>query len=401
MKLLQIACHKTNIGDGANITGFQKIFSEDAKDFGINVEYYNEEIMDYKLHYGSKDFNSNDFVDFANQFDLIIIGGGGFFSAFKRFSNSACHADFSFNTLDRIKTPIVYYAQGFSVYYGQKYYNTDRLGMLFSYVEKNNARLKVSFRNDGSKLRAKQFIDDNIIENIPEIPDGGFFVPVEEHHHPEIVQGKLNIGLQLAGDKSNFRFNENLTLGKRVLSKLLRKNWGMELISKQLRILEVISNVIEKLVRKEDANLIILPHIYSDLMITQRFTQLLPSDLRRFNTHVSAVLKGHCGARRQFDLYRKLDMVLGMRFHSNVCAYAVGTPSIGLVSHEQLDSMYQSLDSNSYVYLSSPKLKNELQEKIDFLLNNQTEEKAKREKTTQALRLKSKNFHHNILDWMA
>lgn len=355
--------------------------------------------MEYIPHLGEKDFNSTSFIEWANKFDLIIIGGGGFFSAFERFKNTGCHADFTLQTLTQIKTPIVYYAQGFSVYYGQKYHNTDKLESLFQYAKDNPKRVKISFRNDGSKERAAQFITSDVIDSIPIVPDGGFYVPEKNYEHEELSENQINIGIQLAGDKSIFRFQENNKIYMRAIKKFLSLFFNVEVSRNQNKILRNLADEIGRSVKAKSANLILLPHIHSDLAITEKFTHHLSKDLVRFSTNIAGVYRGHSGALRQFDLYRKLDLVIGMRFHANVCAFGVETPSIGLVSHDQLDALYQNLESDDYIYLSDPAFPKKLSRKIDELLTNPSRVLNARKQTLERLRATTKAFHNDIIEW--
>ena len=41
--------------------------------------------------------------------------------------------------------------------------------------------------------------------------------------------------------------------------------------------------------------------------------------------------------------YRGFDLVLGMRFHANVCPIGMGVPTRGLLSYPQLDYLYDEL----------------------------------------------------------
>lgn len=378
--------------------GFQSIFCADMQEKGIEAEFINEEIMEYKPHLGSKDFNSQDFINFANDFDLIIIGGGGFFSAFPAYGNSGCHVDFTFTTLDQIKTPIVYYALGFSTYYGQKYYHTDRLEALLQYAQKNGDRLLVSVRNDGSYDRLKKFIKSEILQSVEVIADGGFFVPVQNHHHLEIEPHRMNIGIQLAGDKTAFRFREVNSLFVRVLRRILKGHMEVKKIRNELKALQSLAHVAERLVREYNANIILCPHIHKDLEITGRFISLLPDDIARFHLKIAGIYRGNEDALKQFDLYRKMNLVLAMRFHSNVCSFALGTPSVGLVTHDQLDEIYKGLKSDSFVYLSDRNLEEKLWDKIQKILKDPEQEKSQRLSKVQDLRKVNKNFHAKIFD---
>lgn len=396
LKVMQIASHRTNIGDGANITGFQKIFKEDAHDY--DVDFINEEIMEYKPHLGDKDFNSKKFIQHANDMDMVVIGGGGFFSAFERFKNTGCHVDFTLETLDQIKTPIVYYALGFAVYYGQQYHNIERLGALLDYANNNAGNVLISLRNDGSHQRLDKILNSSRIKNVSVIPDGGFYVPTIDTEHQELEKGKLNFGLQLAGDKAAMRFQEGSNLPARIARKILGSNWQIETIKEQNRVLKTLADISEWIINEHNGNLILLPHIHSDLAITDRFTHILPRDLVRFNTKIAGVYRGHDGGQKQFDLYKKLDFTMGMRFHSNVCPFGLETPSIGLVSHDQLDGLYEELGCQDYIRIQDQNFGEALKEKISYILKNNENIKLMRREKNKELRNTSKEFHQKMID---
>jgi polysaccharide pyruvyl transferase WcaK-like protein len=394
---MQIASHNTNIGDGANIDGFQRTFLEDARNSGIEVFFHDVEILDFLPHIGKKDFNSQEFIDFANQMDLIVIGGGGFFSAFPRFKNTGCHVDFTINTLDKIKAPIVYYALGFGVYYQQKYHNTDRLKVLLEYSQKNKNRILISLRNDGSYARMRDHLGNDSMREVSVIPDGGFYVRTENSYHPEITKDKINFGIQLAGDKASFRFKEKPSLYKKVINKVGGQKFEIISHENQYRILSDMAFVINELRKDYNLNVVIIPHIISDLKISQEFLSLLPLDFNRYDCSVSSVLRGRPGSRHQFDLYKNLQIVAGMRFHANVCSYALGTPVLGLVSHDQLDGLYNDLSDDSYVFLSSDNFKQEINSKLNELLQENPDERARKvEKNLERLRKTTSDFHQRI-----
>lgn len=397
IKVMQIASHKTNIGDGANITGFQKIFTEDAATAGFDVSFHDEEIMEYKPHLGEKDFNSDTFINLANSMDLVVIGGGGFFSAFERFKNTGCHVDFTLETLKKIKTPVVYYALGFAVYYGQAYYNTEKLDLLLRYAQEHNDKILVSLRNDGSFNRLKELSRVDLNGLVSVIPDGGFYVPVIDTPHPELEENRLNFGIQLAGDKAPMRFRDKVSFPFRVVRKLLGGRYTIENVNHQTQALKAIARVAEWLVNEHNGNLVLIPHIHSDLAITDRFTHLLPRDLVRFNTQIAGVYRGHEGGRKQFDLYKKLAFSIGMRFHSNVCPFGLETPSIGLVSHDQLDGLYGELGSDDFVYLNDPDLETKLKEKVAYILQNESSIRSVRHDKNKELRDTSHRFHSRML----
>ncbi len=385
LRVMQIASHGTNVGDGANITGFQKVFKEDFSDY--EVKFINEEIMDYKPHIGEKDFNSEQFISYANSVDLIIIGGGGFFSAFKRFVNTACHADFTIDTLDKIYTPIVYYALGYAVYYNQPYFNGNALEMLLEY-SRNRKNMMISLRNDGSFKRMHERISDkSLMENVDVIPDCGFYVPVSDYHHPELEPNKTNIIIQLAGDKLEYRFKEQVNF----LSRVKRKLFGIENARNQKIFLQRMADVIVELSKNKDVNFIVAPHIFHDLGIAYKLISLLPLSVTRHQLNVSNILRGCDGARYFFDLYRKSDLVIGARFHANVCAIGLGTPVVGLVSHDQLDGLYDELGLDTYCSVNDQMCGEQITKLANGLLSC-----AQNQEILEKLRGKTKAFHGKI-----
>jgi polysaccharide pyruvyl transferase WcaK-like protein len=44
-----------------------------------------------------------------------------------------------------------------------------------------------------------------------------------------------------------------------------------------------------------------------------------------------------------FDFYRKADLTLGMRFHSNVCSIGLNTPSIALLTYPKIFDLCKGL----------------------------------------------------------
>jgi polysaccharide pyruvyl transferase WcaK-like protein len=47
-----------------------------------------------------------------------------------------------------------------------------------------------------------------------------------------------------------------------------------------------------------------------------------------------------------FGLYARCTLVLGMRFHANVCSIAHDVPTIGLVNYRQIEKLYDELGLN-------------------------------------------------------
>jgi polysaccharide pyruvyl transferase WcaK-like protein len=58
---------------------------------------------------------------------------------------------------------------------------------------------------------------------------------------------------------------------------------------------------------------------------------------------VCPYIQGNQGAHVIFSAYRQCAVILGMRFHANVCGFGMGIPTIGLGSYPKLFDLYQEL----------------------------------------------------------
>ena len=70
----------------------------------------------------------------------------------------------------------------------------------------------------------------------------------------------------------------------------------------------------------------------------------MPDKIRRENVAVAPYLVGEKGSDYIFNIYKQCDLVLGMRFHANVCSFASKTNVIGLVNYRQIEMLYNELD---------------------------------------------------------
>ena len=72
-RILHIACHHTNIGDGALIAGIQRSLQSIEPD----LEFVNEDLMASRSFWGQTDYDADFFARAEREYDLIIVGGGG------------------------------------------------------------------------------------------------------------------------------------------------------------------------------------------------------------------------------------------------------------------------------------------------------------------------------------
>ncbi len=324
LKIAQLACYRGNIGDNANLVGTRSLLEANlARD----IAYTDLEYLEYEPdpRWGGRKFDDG-FVDIANRHDLLLIGGGGFFELAVDASATGTPIDISPETLDKIEVPIVCYALGFDVSAGVTAHRLDRFRDFLEHLLRRDRTL-VSLRNDGSMENLRTHLGDDLARKVAKVPDGGFFTVVRPSRHVELPAGKRVIGINLAGDALATRFADppgqprNLDAFLQRLAKVLNARFEAD----------------------ADLHAVLVPHIPEDLQIIWRFMDKIgPPNMRKRLT-VAPYLLGREAQDYLFDLYRRCDLVVGMRFHANVCPIGLGVPTIGIVTHPQIAALYREL----------------------------------------------------------
>jgi len=291
------------------------------------VEYTEFEIRE--TFWGNKSFDA-EFVEFANTFDLLIIGGGNYFELWVDKSRTGCSIDIALEDLRNIRVPTLFNALGVDPGQGASESSLNKFrSFLDVVIEKPNMLL--SCRNDGAMQTLQEMVGQKYANAFYHVPDAGFFTQVASQYHPELRQGKKNVLIQLAGDMLDQRF----------------PNLGGQDISYEM-FLQELTRLIVALVER-DVHVILVPHIFRDVDVIAQLLDVLPDKLRRNNIAVAPYLSGVSGQDHIVDLYKSVDLVLGMRFHANVCSMALGTPVVGLVNYLQIERLYQEMSMTDYM----------------------------------------------------
>lgn len=324
LRIAQLASYRGNIGDQANVVGTRRLLAENLR---RPIEYTDVEYLEYEPdpRWGGRRFDDA-FVRMANEHDLLMIGGGGFFELAVDKSATGTPIDISIATMERIETPVVFYALGFDTSAGV---TPQRLGKFREFLQYTLARPRtlVSVRNDGSLANLRRLLGEETARRIDVVPDGGFFTQVPRCPHPEVPQDKRCIAVNIAGDGLAFRFSDPP---------------GTELNFR--RFLAGFASVLNELFSRDgDVHVVLMPHIPEDLPVAWRLMQEIgPPQMRRRVTVAPYVL-GRAGQDYMFDAYRACELVAGMRFHANVVPIGLGVPTIGLVTHPQVAALYEEL----------------------------------------------------------
>lgn len=322
IKVLHIAGFNGNIGDIANHCGFRKSLKSFFPD--KLFEYENLEMRTFYKSYDINKFDSK-FVAKANEYDLVIIGGGGFFDLRWDYSVTGTTIDISEEILNLIHTPILFNGLG----YWERTKNDNLYDRFYRFLNKilSDTHCFVTVRNDGSYQEIINRYNLDSETRLLEVPDGGFFCEPPKINHPEIDPNCINIAINIAGDDLCYRFEGT--------------EWKITLKS---FIDEITDSIVKIANNYPQARFIFVPHIPSDMQMIAYAFDALPDRLLRNRVSCAPYLNGvNTDGLAVFDLYRECDLVIGMRYHANVVPFGCCIPTIAVFTLDKHMELYKNL----------------------------------------------------------
>lgn len=258
------------------------------------------------------------------QSHMLVVGGGGLLMPGDGFDTaSGWQFNISEESLDQLKVPLVCYAVG----YNEFPHNTNKMTKeAWDHVRKTIDK-SVSFTVRDKATQQK--ILDNCDREVELMPDPALVAP--QHNLPSandilgVDEDATVIGLSLAGDRMDQRFADVGSVPT-FLTKLIN-----ELIS----------------LLDSDPRMVLvgIPHVSRyDLGVT---TDVCASVAEAVGKHRVIDLPLHApwmypenyfSVPSLYAVYKRCDTVIGMRGHSNLIPYAVGTPFVALGEHVKNDS---------------------------------------------------------------
>lgn len=321
LDVLHIASFTGNVGDNANHNGTYEQLQTNLR---RELRCKPVEMRKFYENYTKSDALSFDdsFVEKANDANLVLIGGGSFFDLWLENSATGTTVDISPSRLERIQTPLVFNGLGCMPVDPTEtvIHNFQRFLDHASGID----NVLVSVRNDGSREHIRDHVGQKYAEEIDEIPDGGFFVEVDESPHPELPSEKNVVAINVVSDMSERRFGSN---------------GGYEQFTTEF------ATFADEFLAKDDTHhLLFVPHIYSDLRAISDVLSKMDVMFRRDRVTTAPYLNGPGSERYIFDLYNRADLSMGLRFHANVCSIGLETPSIGLANgHPKVGDLYENI----------------------------------------------------------
>lgn len=317
IKALHVASFDGNVGDIGQIMGFRQQLSNNTN---LEIEYSNLEIREFYKSWGMRQFGEQ-FVKYANCFDLLIFGGGNFWSVEWQYSPNGTTLALSKEILDQIHIPVWFNAIGFDDRLNFAKNKIKDFAEFIKYIAYDSHKYFISVRNDGSYKMMSKYFSGEVMRKISEVPDGGFFVKPHCYEKHIECQSKLKtIVINPAGDMISIRFTSEAAEVSYIVT-----------FAEQIRIL---------LEKYDDIEIVFVAHHHDDFRHINALIAKLPDWFRRRRISVAPFIPNWHRAEYIFDLYRQAHMVIGGRFHSNLCAIAQGTPTIGILSYHKHKYIY-------------------------------------------------------------
>lgn len=384
MDVLHVASFVGNIGDNANHNGTRRQLRRNLE---ADLRFEESEIRKYYKNYTKPDQLSFDdrFVRVANDYDLVLIGGGSFFDIWIEESATGTTIDLSTEQIDRIDTPIVFHGLGCVP---ERDVADDLVGRFRRFLDYlfTSERTLVSVRNDGSTQRIADTVGASYADEITTIPDGAFFVDADAATHPEVPQQGTAIGVNVVSDMRERRFpggETQLTYD--------------EYVTEFSRFVDTILD------DHPDYHIVFIPHIYSDLTAISDILSEMDLFHRRNRVTTAPYLHGMGSERYVFDVYDTVDLTMGLRLHSNVCPFGLGTPSIGLANgHPKVAALYRELGySDRTVAVNQDGFAERLAHDVERTVADRTDICEQYRRKTESLERELAAFHERIADLVA
>jgi polysaccharide pyruvyl transferase WcaK-like protein len=328
IRILHVASFIGNIGDNASHMGFYSLLDELVKEYQVEQL---EIRRFYKKYNGlDKQYFDADFVKYANTFDYLVIGGGGFLDYWIEGSASGTTIDIEPDLVGNIIVPTLITSVGCIPHHDVPEGNIQRFQKFLDAVL-NNKNILLAVRNDGSINSFKEEIGAEYLVSISELLDNGFYYQLPSNA-PQLFPSPY-VAINIT--------NDQLTMKSKSRSKIDVERYYTEL-----------SKVVNHLIKEMKVHVVMVPHIHADLTAISKLIGYLDDFTVRNSLSVAPCLQGNEGADFIFGIYQKSQFVIATRYHANVCNLASNKPTFGLGVLDRVKYLYDQLDlPNRYIQI--------------------------------------------------
>ena len=284
-----------NFGDDVLFQATKDAF---CRTFGDDIEW-----IDYPL----RNHTTNRVIEVVNSCDAVVVGGGGLLlKDTAPNSVSGWQWACSIEHLRRISVPLIVFSIGYNRFRGQDDFDP----VFFEHMQETiNKAAFFSVRNSGSR---QALLNSGLTGNIFVNPCPSlFYAP---RHLSCTKHNTKRIAFNLAGDRQHLRFDKD------------------SLYSELHKCID--------LLKKEGWEIHFLNHNWNPASNCQDFIDSVQDcivhDIET-NWTVEDIDHG-------FDVYHKMNVVVGMRGHAQLIPFGRGIPVISLISHDKLKWFLNDVD---------------------------------------------------------
>ena len=361
LKLVHLAnFNSVNVGNGALVTGLEKLISED---FNSDIQWVREAWDDYT--FGFKFFDEK-FVEFINQHDGLIINGAVAIHGREYLKETGMRFELPLQLVKEVKRPVVFYGISYRHFQGQIFYHAETLRKTFRGLSGlDNVFLGV--RNDGTKtwLEKTLRLDQSTLRNIYEIPDTGVFTKARSDEYPEILSDRKVIIFAPNDEDRIWRYgNDNVhhvrENGYELIDDIGRIQKDNSWKENRHKLINTIKTSLTKLIKDTGSQLLMVPHYIHDLSFITDLVDMLSPNLAH-QCSISTGLTRVQGTERFYGRYLRADLAVSMRVHSMSPCIGLGVPMIPIITQPR---MWDFLEATGLDDLGIDAFGNDLEEHL-------------------------------------
>jgi polysaccharide pyruvyl transferase WcaK-like protein len=318
INILNICSDIGNIGDDASHVGLQTIMKEVLPRHNITKL----DIRDFYFSQpkSTRRYFDDDLAAEVNKYDLCIIGGGAYLDYPIPGSINGPTIDLTDGFLAKLKTKTLIA----SVSCRPKSADAKAQEKMSLYLQKlqENENIEILLRNDGSiKHLSKSGFPT---EKISEILDHGFFLTSEDTNDSFATKGADYCCLNIVHDQLSFFGNNQHFI-----------NYSYY---------QYMADLISVIARNYFQKIVLIPHIYQDLIAITEILKKLPRKIINENIIIHPCSQGHHNAMVAFGTYNNSAVNIGTRFHTNVCSFTLGRPTIPIALTGRIQALCDDLN---------------------------------------------------------
>lgn len=300
----------------------REVFSS-AKNYNIRFVYVDAQ----------KTYFSRQLINKMNiEADMLLLAGGGFIMH-RSQDNSKSGWQFNIETKDinKISIPIVVNAIGYNHFPNDKYIIPSQT---WENIQKIIDKSEIfTVRNYGTLDVLKKHVD---VKKVQVSPDFGMFVAAESFNNKIFDNNKLKIGLNWATDRAKKRFGS---------------------IAGSRQKMESVLRVCGKVANEYNAQIYVIEHLIpNELNVdTKHMLYKKTKDILKHKAYVvSAVCRDLYPPLDYYagffaDVYKKMDLVIGMRGHANIIPFGQNVPMVGIGQHNKVKWFLDDVERGKYL----------------------------------------------------